>query len=102
AEIALALELEARAAIRARQRRLQARPAHDLERIRVQRAVPVVRLVGPRRGEEVVVEPHLGRDRVRRRHPVDGPLHAPSPPIPPPPIRPLAPPPRPHPPPPLA
>src|SRR5262249_56804465 len=57
AEVALALELEARAAVDAGQRRLQARAPHDLERIGIQRGVPVLGLVGPGRGEEMVVEP---------------------------------------------
>src|SRR5215470_9807447 len=64
AEVALTLELEARAAIDAGQRRLDPRVAHDLERARVQRGVPIIGLVGPGRGEEMIVEPHLGRDRV--------------------------------------
>src|SRR5205823_10679255 len=79
AEVALTLELEAGAAVGTRERRLQARAAPDLERARAERGVPVVGVVGPGRAEEMVVEPHLGRDRSGRRHAVDGPLLAPPP-----------------------
>src|SRR5258705_10138812 len=76
AEVAVALELEARAPVDAGQRRLEPSPAYDLERLRVEHGLPVVRIVRPGRAEEVLVQADLGGgDRVRRGHPVDGPPH---------------------------
>src|SRR5437867_1183950 len=70
AEVPLALELEARARRDAGQRRLQARSADDFERARVEHGPPVFRFVGLGRAEQMIVETHLGRDRVGPRRPV--------------------------------
>src|SRR5712692_7344116 len=74
AEVALALELEAVARLRPRQRRLELGAAEQLEGARVDEGLPVLGLVGLGRGEEMVVEAHLGVHRGGGRNPVNGPL----------------------------
>src|SRR5262249_21858344 len=77
-EVPEALELIALAGNGRGQARLEPAALEPLERSRVEIRFPVAVLgiaARARNAEEMIVEPHLGLDRVRGRHPVDGPLH---------------------------
>ncbi len=75
AEVAEALELIARTGLGVRERRLDLGAALHLERFGIQ---VIEEVFGRGRvfvGEETIVNPHLGVERVRRRHPVQCRLH---------------------------
>src|SRR5438132_12156488 len=77
-EVAGALELEARARWRGRERGLHLGPGEHGQRLRIQGGREILLGVRIGLGEERLVQPHLRVHGVRRGHPVDGALDAPS------------------------